>query len=163
MAPESETNRPLPHRIRIETEEEVYRYEPANNGAAPLWCMGSSSIVRDGKIVTHRTISEGGEGVSGELPEWGRFHVTAEGRLFAMIVVGGKDAGGNKLAENRLVEIGPDGGGSRAIRIELKHPFVPGYFTATPRAGSLPSDTLELFGECEAQPCIMRYARIHLD
>jgi hypothetical protein len=32
----------------VEIEEEVYRYEPANNGAGPLWCSGSTCLVRAG-------------------------------------------------------------------------------------------------------------------
>jgi hypothetical protein len=31
---------------RVEVEEEVYRFEPANNGAGPMWCSGSTSLVR---------------------------------------------------------------------------------------------------------------------
>lgn len=32
----------------VEIEEEVYLYEPANNGAGPMWCSGSTSLVRTG-------------------------------------------------------------------------------------------------------------------
>src|SRR5690606_30711106 len=32
----------------IEIEEDVYRYEPANNGAGPMWCHGSTCLVRIG-------------------------------------------------------------------------------------------------------------------
>ncbi len=39
-----------PARLRpvVEAEEEVYRYEPADNGAGPLWCHGSTCLVRIG-------------------------------------------------------------------------------------------------------------------
>lgn len=30
----------------VEVEEEVYRYTPADNGAGPMWCRGSTCIVR---------------------------------------------------------------------------------------------------------------------
>ena len=30
----------------VEVEEEVYGYEPANNGAGPMWCRGSTCLVR---------------------------------------------------------------------------------------------------------------------
>jgi hypothetical protein len=33
----------------VEAEEEVYQYLPADNGAGPLWCSGSSCLVRLGK------------------------------------------------------------------------------------------------------------------
>src|SRR6266545_2556365 len=32
----------------VEAEEDVYTYEPANNGAGPLWCSGSTCLVRIG-------------------------------------------------------------------------------------------------------------------
>jgi len=35
----------------VEIEEQVYRYEPANNGAGPMWCHGSTSLVRIGEEV----------------------------------------------------------------------------------------------------------------
>ncbi len=30
----------------VEAEETVYRFEPANNGAGPMWCSGSTCLVR---------------------------------------------------------------------------------------------------------------------
>jgi hypothetical protein len=33
----------------VEIEEDVYRYEPADNGAGPMWCFGSTCLVRSGK------------------------------------------------------------------------------------------------------------------
>ena len=35
----------------VEVEEDVYRYEPANNGAGPFWCHGSTCLVRIGEDV----------------------------------------------------------------------------------------------------------------
>ena len=35
----------------VEVEEDVYSYEPANNGAGPMWCHGNTSIVRIGDQV----------------------------------------------------------------------------------------------------------------
>jgi hypothetical protein len=35
----------------VEVEEEVYRYSPANNGAGPMWCRGSTCLVRIGEDV----------------------------------------------------------------------------------------------------------------
>src|SRR5438105_3775078 len=32
----------------VEIEEDVYTFEPANNGAGPLWCSGSTCLVRTG-------------------------------------------------------------------------------------------------------------------
>jgi len=30
----------------VELEEDVYSFEPANNGAGPMWCSGSTCLVR---------------------------------------------------------------------------------------------------------------------
>lgn len=35
----------------VEVEEGVYTYQPANNGAGPMWCAGSTSLVRLGDRV----------------------------------------------------------------------------------------------------------------
>jgi len=35
-------------RVAVEVEEDVYRYTPANNGAGPMWCSGSTCLVRIG-------------------------------------------------------------------------------------------------------------------
>src|SRR6266542_1630321 len=35
----------------VEIEEDIYRYEPANNGAGPMWCSGSTCLVRIGDDV----------------------------------------------------------------------------------------------------------------
>lgn len=35
----------------VEVEEDVYRCEPANNGAGPMWCSGSTCLVRIGNNV----------------------------------------------------------------------------------------------------------------
>src|SRR5512137_2280805 len=32
----------------VEVEEEVYAFAPANNGAGPMWCSGSTCLVRTG-------------------------------------------------------------------------------------------------------------------
>ena len=45
-APSSTTLRAV-----VEIEEEVYRFTPANNGAGPMWCGGSTCVVRDGERV----------------------------------------------------------------------------------------------------------------
>ena len=35
----------------VEAEEDIYTYQPANNGAGPLWCHGSTCLVRIGDDV----------------------------------------------------------------------------------------------------------------
>ncbi|MBI2191941.1 MAG: hypothetical protein HYU36_08155 [Planctomycetes bacterium] len=42
---------PLHFKPVVEVEQDVYRYEPANNGASPLWCHGSTCLARIGSDV----------------------------------------------------------------------------------------------------------------
>ncbi len=48
----------------VEVEEEVYAYTNADNGAGPLWCHGSTCLVRIGE----RLFASGLETVAGEKP-----------------------------------------------------------------------------------------------
>jgi hypothetical protein len=117
------------------------------------------AIVRDGKVVMRRNLvlSDG----QGEVPSWGRFQVTPEKRLFVVYYVQGKDAAGQSVSENRLMEIYPDGAASKPMRVPLRKPFT-AYFTATVRGGSPPSKALELLGQCQGTPQTISYARIRL-
>jgi hypothetical protein len=119
------------------------------------------AVVREGKVVRRRTLAEGGEGLSGERPAEGRFQVTPDRRLFVFYYVGGRGADGKAIAENRLLEILPDGVAGNPVRVPLSKPFT-SCFTATVRAGSPPANALELLGPCESAPLTIRYARIRL-
>jgi hypothetical protein len=118
--------------------------------------------LKDGAIQARQVIAQGGEGISDELPGWCRFHPMPDGRLFAILSIGGKDASGGPLSQNRLVEIGADGKPGPAATLALKHPLMDPFFTTTPRGGSPPSDTIELLGVCEGTPTTVRYTRIRL-
>jgi hypothetical protein len=64
---------------RVEVEERIYTYEPANNGAGPLWCYGSTCLVRVGDDV----FASGLETLKGAQPlnnvRWLLFKRTAKG------------------------------------------------------------------------------------
>ena len=62
---------------------------------------------------------EGGEGLGDERPGWGRFHESEDGRLFVFYYVGGRDAEGRSISENRIVEIHADGSHGEPTAIEL--------------------------------------------
>jgi hypothetical protein len=49
---------------RVEIEEDVYRYTNANNGAGPMWCHGSTCLVRSGD----RLFASGLETIPGAKP-----------------------------------------------------------------------------------------------
>ena len=70
------------------------------------------AVVRDGKVVSRRTLVQGGEGLSGEVPSAGRFQVTADNRLFVFYYASGQDAAGKRVSENRLMELHPGGAAS---------------------------------------------------
>ena len=69
VVPAAEACRPAPKaqppvRPVVEVEEEVYRYTPANNGAGPMWCRGSTCLVRVGEHV----LAGGLETIAGAKP-----------------------------------------------------------------------------------------------
>ncbi len=122
------------------------------------------ATLRDGKMLTRRTLVTAGEGadpaVPTDLDQVGRsylldngetilgdpiptqrFQVTPDGRLFVIYYV----SDGHALSENRILEIAPDGTASAPATLPLKHPLTQ-FFTATPRAGCAPSWTLDLLG-----------------
>ena len=118
--------------------------------------------IRSGEIADRQTLHIGGEGESSEIPGHGRFHVTRNGRLFVLYYVSGTDEKGNRLSENRLLEIYPERRHSAPLRVDLKCPFT-NFFTATTRGGTRPSDIIDLYGDAAgAAPNTLRYARIRL-
>jgi hypothetical protein len=118
-------------------------------------------VVRKGKLVAQDSLAAGGEGASSEIPGVGRFHATDDGRLFVFYYCGGKDAAGNPVSENRLMEILPNGKHGQPVKVPLEHPFT-GFMTATERGGSPASKKLEVLGEGPDKPLTMRYACIRL-
>jgi hypothetical protein len=119
------------------------------------------AVLRAGKVVQRYTLLRAEEGGAQEVPGRGRFHVTPEGRLFAVYFVSGRNAAGQPVSEDRLLELSPAGPSGDAVRIPLQQPFTD-FFTATVRAGSAPSDTLDLLGPRAGTAATISYARIRL-
>lgn len=117
------------------------------------------AVVREGTVVSRRSLVESLDGR--EIPSAGRFQITPENRLVVFYYVSGRDAAGNRVSENRLMEVRPDGEATKPVRIALKAPFT-GTFTATIRAGSPASRNLELLGHQAGKPTTISYARIRL-
>ncbi len=76
--------------------------------------------------------------------------------------VQGTDAQGQRVSENRILEILADGSPTDAVRVPLAAPFME-FYTATTRAGSPPSKTLELLGIRRGSSSAVSYARIRID
>ncbi|MBI4328019.1 MAG: hypothetical protein HY674_22540 [Chloroflexi bacterium] len=117
------------------------------------------AVVRDGKVVLRRTLLEAREGGPQEIPGRARFQITPENRLLVFVYVSGKNAAGEPVSENRLLELYADGSSSAPVRVPLKHPMGD-YFTATVRGGSPPSRTLELLGHRVGSSLTVSFARI---
>jgi hypothetical protein len=66
VAPRTSSARDLVDKLSaiVEVEEDVYTYEPADNGAGPMWCYGNTSIVR----VKNEVFASGIEVISGAKP-----------------------------------------------------------------------------------------------
>jgi hypothetical protein len=120
------------------------------------------AVLRDGKVLSRRILHVAEEGKSNEHPGRGRFHITPENRLFVFFYVQGSNAAGQRVSENRLLEILPDGSITQAIHVPLDRPFTD-FFTATVRAGSPPSNTLELLGVRQGSSRTISFARIRLN
>ncbi len=67
------------------------------------------AMVHDGKVIRRRTLMESTEDKPGIIGSAGRFHVTPDFRLFVVCYASGNGAGGQSVAENRILEILPDG------------------------------------------------------
>jgi hypothetical protein len=119
------------------------------------------AVVRQGKVVRQGAILEANEGSPGLIGSAGRFHATADNRLFVVHLAAGTDVGGNRVFENRIVEVLPDGSYGPPVRIPFQKPLT-NYFTTTVRAGSPASETLELLGTREGEPNTISYARVRL-
>jgi len=114
-------------------------------------------IVQDGQIRSRSTLTQTTEGGDGLEPSYARFHVDAGGSLH-VILAGTAIEGGKRTFANFIGQVRADGGPPVFHRIDLKHPFRT-FFTNTVRGGSLPSDTIDLFGTADDDPNL-RYARL---
>ncbi len=118
--------------------------------------------LRSGEIILRRTLAQAEEGGSQEVPSAPRFHITPDLRLYVIYYVRGRNPAGEVVSENRLLEILPNGTVTAAAKVPLQHPLN-SYFTATPRAGSPLSRTLDLLGTRADTPLTICYARIRIE
>lgn len=126
----------------------------------PITTSLQYGVVRKGQLVLCTTLALGGEGQSPLIPGYARLHATPDGRLFVFYYCNGTDAQGKAVSENRLMEVFPDGHHGEPVKVPLERPFTV-FMTATERAGSPPSNAIELLGVAPGRPGIS-YARIDL-
>jgi len=120
------------------------------------------AVLRQGTVVSRRTLLAAEEGRSNERPGRGRFHITPDHRLFVLFYVSGSDAAGKSISENRLLEILPDSSTNAAVRVPFRKPFTE-FLTATIRAGSPPAYTVELLGSQPGSGPTISFARLRLE
>jgi hypothetical protein len=119
------------------------------------------AILKDGKVVTRRTLAVAEEGVSELKPGPGRFHVTHDNRLFVVYFIKGTDERGVEITENRITEITSGGVEGEHVILPFKQPFS-SFFTATVRAGSKPSEILDMLGIRDGVRNTISYGRVRI-
>jgi hypothetical protein len=117
-------------------------------------------VVKDGKVLSRKTLAETGQGSKGLEPSYGRFHISSDGALW-LIAAGTHTNGAERTFGNYIGRILPGQSRPVFVRIDLKHPFRT-FFTNTVRGGSEPSDVIDLFGIADDNPNL-RYASIRLE
>lgn len=120
------------------------------------------AVVRNGKIETRTAISYAEEGKSNLIPGRGRFHITPDNRIIVIYYISGTSPDGQKVSENRLLEIFPEGKPGREIVLPFRNPFT-NFFTATVRAGSQPSGYIDILGTTDGNSNTISYAKIKLN
>ncbi len=120
------------------------------------------AIVRNGKIETRTAISYSEEGKGNLIPGRGRFHITPDNRILVIYYISGTAPDGQKVSENRLLEIFHEGKPGSEIVLPFRNPFT-NFFTATVRAGSRPSDYIDILGTADGVSNSISYARIKLN
>ena len=107
-------------------------------------------ILDGGEVVSRDTLVTGGEGVGGQVPVHARFQPTPDGRLLVFSYIndwtGGREADAQGRGGNFVMEVFPDGTHSEAVRVPMENPTIR-FLTATPRAGSAASDTIDVIGQ----------------
>ncbi len=119
------------------------------------------AVIRNGQVDLRRTLIEAREGEAGVIASAPRFHITASNRLYVVYYLSGIRADGTTVSENRLFEVRANGEPGPSTLIPFAEAFT-SFFTATPRAGSRPSDTLDLLGTQTDRPNAIGYARVRL-
>ena len=116
-------------------------------------------VVKDGKVVSKRTLAQTPQASTGFEPSFARFHISSDGKLH-VIAAGTGIVRGKRTFGNYIGRIPAGKGKPEFERIGLKHPFG-SFFTNTPRGGSKPSDVIDIFGIADDNPNL-RYARIRV-
>lgn len=111
--------------------------------------------VEAGKLGSRRTLMESTEDRPGPIASVARFHPMRDGRL--LVVTHQSGAGGG----NRIAELKSEGALATGVAVPFARAFT-SFFTATPRAGSEPSEYLDLLGTVAGSDNAIHYARVRI-
>lgn len=117
--------------------------------------------LHEGQVIDRRAIVQEGNAKDETIASAPRLHATPDNRLFLVYLAAGRGPNNEPIFENRIQEILPGGTTGQPQTIAFTHPFI-NYFTATVRAGSPPSHTLEMLGQRKDVPNTISYARVRL-
>ena len=115
------------------------------------------TVLKEGHIIKRETLIVGGEGDFEYSANYGRFHSTPDGRLWA-VFPGTRKTDSGVVSRLFLMQVFPTIQRDGIVEVEL-NPLFGTFFTATERGGSQPSWTLDLFGQFGE---LLRYAQIEL-
>lgn len=119
------------------------------------------AVLKDGQVLTKKTLVEGREATGREVAGCARFHAFPDGRLFVIWFVEAVSPDGQRIAENRYLELRKAEIVAGPRTLPLRAPFTD-FFTTSSRAGSSPSTVLELLGRRLGAPWTISYAMIQL-
>jgi len=111
------------------------KFFPGRSLASSL-CL---AVVRDGVVVSRKVLHPGSEK---KQCSHARFHVAADGTLYAVMTVNGSDAG------YKLMQVCPPVEDAPLVPIAAKK-AMSGYCLANTRAGNAPSNTIDLLGQVD--------------
>lgn len=109
------------------------------------------AVVKDGQVVRRHTYFDN----SGEQPVGhARFHETPDGKVYALMYMGGANAG------NKLMQVHPFLENPALVDVPFERPFVT-FLLANERAGNEPSNTIDVLGHRDRGDSVC-YGRIRL-
>ena len=117
------------------------------------------AVVRNGIVEKRHTLVMAEEGGSDEIPRFARFHIIPENRLLVVYYVEGRNAMGQMISENRIMELPSDGSPGAPVTIPISQPFN-SFFTATVRGGTSPSNFIDMLGTINSEKNSIHYAKI---
>ena len=113
--------------------------------------------MREGQILTRRTLVHAVESESGPIPLLARFHILTDG---TPIILGQfSDSGPDPIYRCALLSSDPP----EWVDIPFSHPMPDTFLTNTVRAGSSPSPLIDIVGMRPDLPNTLGYARVRIE